>query len=144
MYLVDRVSNVIRGVNYGGKVIRNISTEQLPYCPALSFKHDLIFWYNGQYSEMHARGLANTTLTYYHTLNRATGDSGHFIIGIVYFRGWLYWAQKLPMGIYYRWWDLGDSDIGTVREYSNTQVISGFTLVDVSKQPLTGKWTCIS
>ena len=137
MYLVDRLSNVIRGVNYGGKVIRNISTEQLPLCPALSFKHSLIFWYNSQYFEMHARGLANTTLTYHYTLN----NTNRFIVEIVYYRGWIYWGQKLPMGIYYTWWEQGDRGIGTVREYSTNQVIRDFTLVDPSKQPHTGKYS---
>lgn len=139
MYLLDVLSDQIRVINYTGELIRSVPKQHEVQicCPALSFKHDLIFWFGGRHGEMHAQGLKNTSLMRSYTM-----DDISLITEIEYFRGRIYWLQKsLSIGIYYRRWERDDSDAIEIQSYSNNQVVRDFTLVDPSKQPLICEFT---
>ena len=142
LYSVDTLSStsrVIRGINYRGELIRSVSTglEQnaIMTCPALSFQQDVIFWHNLASTEIESRGLSNASFT------RSYSSSGPgFVVDISFFRGRIYWAQKFPMGLYYRRWETHDSEMVTVRTYSDNYNIKDFAIVDQSNQPLIGTY----
>ena len=101
--------------------------------PALSFTHNAIMWFDAENSLIRVQELTNTSLS------QSYGVNGWHVFEISYFNGKIYWSQKAPMGIYYKHWETTDSVETTVIEYNNFMVITDFSLVDISKQPLTGE-----
>ena len=140
LYSVDRLPSVIRGINYRGELI-SVSTgleqNSIMTSPALSFQHDVIFWHNLASTEIEFRGLSDASFT------RSYSSSGPgFVVDISFFRGRIYWAQKSPMGLYYRRWETYDSEMVTVStySYSDNYNIKDFAIVDPSNQPLIGTY----
>ena len=132
--MVEVWSDTIKEIDYRGETVRNISPESFRVsCPALSFFHAAIFWVQTA-ADIVVQGLINVEFS-----RQYTPSGGQLYTEIIYFRGNIYWSQKAPMGIYYRWWNESDSDVVTVREFPSTESVNDMILVHPSKQPYSGE-----
>lgn len=132
LYVLEANNNLI--VEVRGEQMRTVSIQSGQICcPALSFVHNAIMWFDAGNSLLHVQGLTNTSPT------QSYGVDGQHVFKISYLNGKIYWSQKLPMGIYYKDWETTGSAQTMVVEYSNYMIISDFALVDFSKQPLSGE-----
>ena len=132
LYVLEANNNHI--IELRGERMRTLPAQSAQICcPALSFAHNAIMWFDAGNSLLRVQELTNTSRS------QSYGVNGWHVFEISYFNGKIYWSQKSPMGIYYKHWETTDPVETTVIEYNNYMVISDFALVDVSKQPLTGE-----
>ena len=140
LYTIDISSDVIRGIDYRGKIISNYTGKYNYGSPvgnrlrtlALSLQHDAIFWADNLASMIEGHGIRNEASVKF----SFSTDHNSFIVGISVYNGRLYWAQKVPMNIYYTEWQREGSKSVKIRSFPSSSAVRDITLVAKSLQPL--------
>ena len=133
MYVLDAPANSIKEIRYDGKQTGKEFGGAYISCPALSYTHNSILWYQG-FTILSVQELTNESLP------RSYSVHGQFVTEIEYFQERIYWSQKDPMGVFYMEWNKSISvERFLIKDFPRTSVINDVALVHPSKQPYTGK-----